>query len=78
MQFANLQQLYKKLLPAFNVKIRLIKNSKYKHITNENIWLFLANTKWKKAYNLELPEMVNDIITVDLDAINEYLNKKED
>ena len=78
MQFANLQQLYKKLLPAFNVKKRLIKNSKHKHITNENIWMFLAETKWKNAYNLELPEMVNDIITVDLDEINEYLNKKED
>ena len=78
MQFANLQQLYKKLLPAFNVKKRLIKHSKYKHITNENIWMFLAETKWKNAYNLELPEMVNDIITVDLDEINNYLTKKED
>jgi hypothetical protein len=78
MQFATLQQLYKKLLPAFNVKIRLIKYSKHKHITNENIWLFLANTKWKNAHNLELPEMVNDIITVDLDEINEYLSREED
>ena len=78
MEFTSLQQLYQKLLPAFNVKIRLIKHSKYKHITNENIWMYLAETKWKNAYNLELPEMVNDIITVDLNDINDYLNRKED
>ena len=78
MQFASLQQLYQKLLPAFNVKIRLIKHSKYKYITKENIWMYLAETKWKNAYNLELPEMVNDIITVDLVEINNYLNRKED
>ena len=78
MQFASLQQLYQKLIPAFNVKNRLIKYSKYKDITNENIWIYLAETKWKNAYNLELPEMVNDIITVDLNEINDYLNRKED
>ena len=73
MQFTSLQQLYQKLIPAFNVKNRLIKNSKYNHITNENIWEYLAETKWKNAYNLELPEMVNDIITVDLEEINNYI-----
>ena len=76
MQFASLQQLYQKLIPAFNVKNRLIKNSKYKHITNENIWAYLAEKKWKNAFNLELPEMVNDIITVDLEEINEYIAER--
>ena len=73
MQFESLQQLYRKLIPAFNVKNRLIKYSKYNHITNENIWMYLAETKWKNAYNLELPEMVNDIINVDLEEINKYI-----
>ena len=42
MEFGSLQQLYKKLIPAFNVKKRLILNSKYKEITNENIWVYLT------------------------------------
>ena len=41
MEFTSLQQLYRKLIPAFNVKKRLIMNSKYKNITNENIWKYL-------------------------------------
>lgn len=76
MQFASLQELYQKLIPAFNVKKRLANYSKNNHITNEDIWKFLAETKWKNAYNLELPEMVNDIITVDLEEINKYLAER--
>lgn len=72
MEFTSLQQLYKKLLPAFNVKKRLILNSKYKDITNENIWHYLTETKWRQANNLSLPEMINDIITVDLSDIYKY------
>ena len=73
MEFRSLQQLYKKLIPAFNVKKRLILNSKYKEITNENIWVYLTETKWKTAKNLSLPDMINDIITADLEEINNYM-----
>ena len=73
MEFTSLKELYKKLIPAFNAKKRLILNSKYKHITNENIWQYLTDTKWKCASNLSLPEMINDIITVDLENINDYM-----
>ena len=73
MEFTSQQQLYRKLLPVFNVKKRLILNSKYKDITNENIWIYLTETKWKKAYNLSLPDMINDIITVDLEDIYKHM-----
>ena len=69
MEFTSLSQLYRKLIPAFNVKQRLIKNSKYKDITNENIWSYLTDTKWRNAKDLSLSEMINDIITVDLENI---------
>lgn len=73
MEFTSLSQLYRTLIPAFNVKQRLIKNSKYKEITNENIWSYLTNTKWRNAKDLSLSEMINDIITVDLEHIIENL-----
>lgn len=75
MEFTSLQQLYRKLIPVFNVKKRLILNSKYKDITNENIWLYLTETKWRQSKNLSLPEMINDIITVDLEDISKCMEE---
>ena len=73
MEFTSLQQLYQKLIPAFNVKKRLIFKSKYKDINNENIWYYLTETKWKTATDLSLTEMINDIITVDLEDVYKYM-----
>ena len=70
MEFTSQQELYQKLQPVFNVKKRLIKNSEYKDITNQDIWNHLIKTKWKQAYNLTISDIVNDIITLDLDSIN--------
>ena len=75
MEFTSLTQLYRKLLPAFNAKRRLIKNSKYPNITNENIWSYLTETKWRQTNNLSITEMTNDIITVDLEDINNYMKE---
>ncbi len=79
MEYASLRDLYNKLIPVFNVKKRVIKHSKYPYITNEDIWKYLVEAKWKKAINLKISEMVNDIITVDLEKINRTIpkNRKE-
>ena len=69
MNFTSQYELYKKLLPVFNVKKRLMKYSKNNNITNEDIWTFLIENKWKKSYGLTLSEMVNDIITLDVENI---------
>lgn len=76
MEFTSQQELYQKLQPVFNVKKRLIQNSEYKDITNKDIWNYLIKTKWKQSYNLTISDIVNDIITLDLDNINkdEYSN----
>lgn len=70
MEYTSQYDLYKNLLPVFNVKKRLILHSKYKNITNEDIWLYLIETKWKKSHNLTISEIVNDIITIDIEKIN--------
>ena len=69
MEFRSQQELYNKLLPVFNVKKRLISYSRYKDITNEDIWLYLTKTKWKQSHNLTISDIVNDIITIDLELI---------
>ena len=73
MEFTSQQELYKKLLPVFNVKKRLIQNSKYKDITNQDIWFYLIETKWKTYHNLTISDIINDIITLDLELINKAI-----
>ena len=72
MEFNSLKELYIKLIPAFNVKKRFIINSKYKNITNENIWQYLTATKWKNSKHLSLSEMTNDIIIANIEDIYRY------
>ena len=69
MEFTSEKDLYLKLLPVFNVKKRLIANSKYKDITNQDIWYYLIENKWRTYHNLTISDIVNDIITLDLELI---------
>lgn len=65
MEYSNQLELYRALIPVFNVKKRLLINDNYMDITNEDIWKYLSVNKWKYAYNLTISEMVNDIINID-------------
>lgn len=69
MEYNNQLELYRALIPAFNVKLRLLKNDHYSNITNEDIWKYLSLTKWRYTYNLTISEMVNDIINIDASNI---------
>ena len=71
MEFTSLKELYLALLPVFNVKKRLLSITGY-DISNEDIWIYLIDNKWKNSYNLSISEVVNDIITVDAENINRY------
>ena len=69
MEFASQYELYKKILPAFNVKKRLMKHNQNNNITNEDIWKYLIENKWKNSHDLTLAEIINDIITLDEEKI---------
>ena len=73
MEYTSQKELYLKLLPVFKVKNRLIQKSNYKNLTNENIWHYLSKEKWSKSHNLTISDIVNDIITVELDKVNKYI-----
>ena len=72
MEFNSLTELYQAILPAFDVKKRLLSVTKYKNTTNELIWNYLSLNKWKYMIDLTLAEIVNDIINIDIEKI--YLN----
>lgn len=69
MEFTNLYELYQALLPAFDVKKRLLSISPYYYLTNQDIWNYLSINKWKKSINLGIADIVNDIIMIDGNVI---------
>lgn len=76
-KFKSLEELYKKLLPAFRVKINDLRRNNITTINNEDIWNYLKDTTWTKKDNLTLGEMVNDIITLsEIDITNYIISKK--
>lgn len=65
MDYSSQLELYQALLPALNVKKRLLEYAKYTDITNNDIWHYLSINKWKNSHNLTISEIVNDIILID-------------
>ena len=74
-EYKSQRELYLSLIPALNVKLRLLKNSDYKNIDKIDIWNYLKISKWKYSINLTISEMVNDIIHADNKDIDIYLKK---
>ncbi len=70
-------ELFQNLIPAMNVKLRLLKNNNYNDITKEDIWNYLKVTKWRYDIDLNLSDMVEDIIhTENIDIVN-YCKKNK-
>ena len=75
LEYQSLEELYKDLKGAFNVKLRLIQKD-YNHIKKEDIWNYLIISKWSKDKGLTISEMVNDIIEVDIKKVDIYQREK--
>ena len=72
MEFRSQKELYLNLIPALNVKMKLLKRNKMNNITKEDIWNYLKDNKWKNSVDLTLADMVNDIIHVDNNEVSNY------
>ena len=71
-EYNNIRELFNGLIPAFNVKLRLI-HKDYDYITKTDIWNYLKINKWCKDSNLTISEMVDDIIMVDINKVDLFL-----
>lgn len=81
MEYTSQEELYNSLVSVFAVKRRLLSITKYNYLTDKDIWLYLANMKWKYAIGLTLNEIINDIINIDGSLVNDYIqggNKNEE
>ena len=62
-EFNTLHELYKHIRPALAARVQELKRQKI-NTTEEDIFLRLSELKWRKANNLTLAQMINDIFNV--------------
>ena len=64
-EFNSVKELYERLKPALTTKVTELKRNDLDYIKIEDIWNYLKDSKWSKANNLLLYQMVDDILNLD-------------
>lgn len=72
-EFNSVKELYERLKPALTTKVTELKRNDLDYIKIEDIWNYLKDSKWSKANNLLLYQMVYDILNLDNNEIDEYV-----
>ena len=75
-RFNSLEDLYNRLKPALRSKIKELRKLDKIYIKENDIFDYLTDTKWENSTNLTLDQMVDDILYVDNNKIDEYVQKK--
>lgn len=75
-EFNNIKELYERLRPALKTKVIELKRNDLDYIKQDDIWNYLKITKWSKANNLLLYQMVSDILNLDNSEIDEYVKEE--
>ena len=75
-KFSSLNELYNRLLPALNTRVKELIREDLHYIKAEDIWNFLKETKWNDANNLLLHEMADDILCSKKSDIDNYFKDK--
>lgn len=73
--FKSLNELYIRLFPAFNTKVRELHNDGLK-VKEIDLWNCLSSSKWKNVNKLYICDMVNDIFELSLDELKMFLAQK--
>lgn len=77
LEFSSLEELFRRVRPALNIKVRELNKFGYNYVSDIDIWNFLKETKWIKSHNLALCDIVNDILKADNRKIFNYVHAKE-
>ncbi len=75
-EFNSVKELYERLTPALNAKVLELKRNDLDYIKKDDIWNYLKLTKWTKANNLLLYQMVDDILNLDNNILDEYVKEE--
>ena len=74
-EFNTKEELFDRVKPALKIKEKDLWKLGYVNISLIDVWNYLIESKWSKSKNLELSDVVDDILNVDIDGLNDYLNK---
>ena len=77
LKFTNLEQLYRKLLPALTTKVADLKRSNVVGIKEIDIWNYLKIFYWKTKKDLTLGEMVDDILSTPNEELVKFINSAD-
>ncbi|MBQ2946867.1 MAG: hypothetical protein IJE04_03340 [Bacilli bacterium] len=72
-EFNSVKELYERLKPALTTKVTELKRNELDYIKTEDVWNYLKDSKWSKANNLLLYQMVDDILNLNNNEIDEYV-----
>ena len=71
----NTIEVYNKLVPCLNSKVKELKKFGIDNITKEDIWNYLIRNVWKDSIPF-LSDMVNDILKLDSSTIVKYVENE--
>lgn len=74
-EFNTKEELFNRVKPALRIKEKDLKKLGFLNISGLDVWNYLIESKWSKSKNLVLSDIVDDILNVDIDGLNDYLNK---
>ena len=69
-EFSSKEELYHRVGPALRSKVMELKRFGYSYIKETDVWNFLIETKWCKAHDLMLSDIVNDILKTNNEKID--------
>ena len=65
MEFSNIEELKKRVMPALKIRVRELKSKGY-NFSEDSLWDYFVGI-WKKAHNLTLANLVDDILNYKID-----------
>lgn len=75
-EFSSKEELFQRIKPALNTKVRELHKLGYTYINHMDIWNYLAENVWSKSKDLMLADIVNDILHTDAKTFDNYLKDK--
>ena len=67
-KFNSLIELFNRLYPAFNTKVKELKNDGV-NVSEVELWNYLKNNNWQNSGSLTLYDMVSDIFSITKEKI---------
>lgn len=72
-EFNSVFDLYKRVKPALNSKVKELKRENFDYIKEEDVWNYLIKNKWSIASGLVLCDVVDDILHTDNNKLDKFV-----